>query len=343
MSPFDDIRALAQSAPQGDLAARDAAIERQQKLVQAPGGLGRLSDAAIWLAQWQGRTPPKIDKPMVAIFASSHGVTRQGVAFETPEATKKMVELLRTGGAATNHIAASAGAGLRVFEMALDKPTGDISVEPAMSERECAATIAFGMEAIAEKPDLLVLGETGVGGGTAAAAVACAMFGGNANYWVRAGAWVPSNIVQARVGAVQAAMKTHRGNFSDPLEILRRVGGREIAALVGAILAARLQGVPVVLDVFSTTVAAALVHALKPGCADHCIAGHLSSEPAHQALLDRLNQKPLMNIGLRCSEGAGASSAIGFLKAACAAHEHAQTAEEAGWSRFSEIEPAENA
>ncbi len=323
MSPLDDIRALVEGAPVGDLAAKQAAIERQNHLRQAPGGLGRMSEIVAWMAQWQGTAIPKIDQPMVAIYASSHGITKHGVASQPGANTKRMVEMLRTGGAATNHIAAAGGAGLRVFEMAIEKPTADFTEGPAMSERECAATIAFGMEAIAEKPDLLVLGETGIGGGTAAAAVACAMFGGNATYWVRAGAWVPPEVVEARVEVVRKAMETHRGHLSNPLEILRRVGGRELAALVGAIIAARMQGIPVILDVFSTCVAASVVHAIKAGGADHCLAGHLSSEPAHRAILDRLSQKPLLDLGLRCSEGAGASATIGLLKAACAANEHA--------------------
>jgi len=333
MSPFADIRALLDAAPAGDLSARQEAENRQSKLVQAPGGLGALGDAVGWLAQWQGKPKPQIERPMVAIYASSHGICKHDIAADPSSNTKKMVDLLKTGGATTNHLAAAGGAGLRVFEMAVEQPTKDFSVEPAMSEKECAATIAFGMEAIAEKPDLLVLGETGVGGGTAAAAVACAMFGGNATYWVRAGGWVPEEILVNRVEVVKNAMKVHRGHFSDPLEIVRRVGGREIAALVGAIIAARLQGIPVLLDVFSTCVAAAVVNAIKPGAADHCLAGHLSTEPAHQAILDRLSKKPLLDIGLRCSEGAGAAACISLLKAACAAHEHARTAEEAGWTR----------
>lgn len=323
MSPLDDIHALVQSAPNGDLAAKAAAEERLNQLKQAPGGFGRMSEIVSWLAQWQGTPIPTIDSPMVAIYASSHGITKHGIASRENASTQGMVEMLRTGGAATNHIAAAGGAGLRVFEMAIEKPTADFTEGPAMSEKETAATIAFGMEAIAEKPDLLALGETGIGGGTAAAAVACAMFGGNATYWVRAGEWVSAEVVEARVAVVRKAMETHRGKLSNPLEILRRVGGREIAALVGAIIAARMQGIPVVLDVFSTCVAAALVHSMKPGAADHCLAGHLSSEPAHQALLDRLGQKPLLDLGLRCSEGAGASATIGLLKAACAANQHA--------------------
>ncbi|WP_018996813.1 nicotinate-nucleotide--dimethylbenzimidazole phosphoribosyltransferase [Hirschia maritima] len=323
MSPLNDIRALVESAPDGDMSAKQAAENRHNLLKQAPGGLGRMGEIVAWMAQWQGRPIPKIERPMVAIYASSHGIAKHGIKAHNKASTQQMVEMLRTGAAATNHIAAAGGAGLRVFEMAIEKPTADFTEGPAMSEKETAATIAFGMEAIAEKPDLLVLGETGIGGGTAAAAVACAMFGGNATYWVRAGSWVSKEVIEARVDVVKKAMETHRGHFADPLEILQRVGGREIAALVGAIIAARMQGIPVILDVFSTCVAAALVHAMKPGAADHCLAGHLSSEPAHQALLDRIGQKPLLDLGLRCSEGAGASATIGVLKAACAANEHA--------------------
>lgn len=333
MSPFDDIRALIKGAPQGDLAAEEAAREHRRKLMIPPDGMGRLGELAVWMARWQGRNPPRIERPMVAVFASSHGVAKHDVAPDPPDSTGRIVELLKTGQAATNYVAASAGAGMRVFEMAVEQPTKDLSEEPAMTEKECAATIAFGMEALAEKPDLLALGEAGVGGATAAAAVACALYGGNANYWVRAGDWLTPDALERRVDVVQRAMQTHRGHLSDPMEILQRLGGREIAALVGAITAARIEGVPVVLDVFATTVAAAIVHAIEPGAADHCIAGHLSTEPAHPALLDRLGQKPLLDMGLRTTEGAGAAACIPLLRAACEAHAGVATTDQTGWTR----------
>ncbi len=333
MSPFDDIRALIKGAPQGDLAAEATARKRCEELMIPPQGLGRFNELAIWMAKWQGRNPPKVEEPLVAVFASSHGVAKYGVAPDPADATPRIVELLKTGQAATNHIAASAGAGMRVFEMAVEQPTKDLTEEPAMSQKECAATIAFGMEAVAEKPDLLALGETGVGGATAAAAVACALYGGNASYWVRAGDWITPDALDRRVDAVAKALQTHRGHLTDPLDILHRLGGREIAALVGAIVAARTQGIPVILDVFATTVAAAIVHAIEPGAAEHCIAGHLSTEPAHPALLDRLGQKPLLDMGLRTTEGAGAAACIPLLRAACDAHAGIATVGDTGWRR----------
>ena len=333
MSPLDDIRGLIEQSPQGDLDAMEKARARLASLMVPPDSLGRLGELAVWMARWQGRCPPRIANPMVAVFASSHGIAQHQVSPDPMEATPKIVDLLRTGNAATNHIAASAGAGMRLFEMALDQPTADISEGPAMTEKECAATIAFGMEAIAEKPDILALGETGVGGATVAAAVACALHGGNAQYWVRAGDWISPDALQRRIDVVERALLLHRGHLSDPLEILHRLGGRELAALVGAIIAARSQGIPVILDVFSSTVAAAVVHAIKPGAADHCIAGHLSSEPAHLAMLDRLGQKPLLDMGLRMTEGAGAAVCVPLLKAACDALSGVATSEETGWTR----------
>ncbi|MEM8921657.1 MAG: nicotinate-nucleotide--dimethylbenzimidazole phosphoribosyltransferase, partial [Pseudomonadota bacterium] len=316
-SPFADIRELIASAPDLDADARDAAQSRVAGLVQSRGSLGRLEDLAVWLASWQGLSPPQINQPMAVIFAGSHGVARHNVAADPPETTPKIVDLLRKGDAATNHITAAAGAALRVFEMALEQATPDITQAPAMSEAECAATIAFGMEAVAEKPDLLALGELGVGGGTTAAAVACGLFGGDAGYWVRAGNWVTPDVLARRVEAVETALQTHRGHMSDPLEVMRRLGGRELAAMVGAIVAARHQRVPVVLDGFATCVAAAIVQAVSPSGADHCLAGHLSAEPAHQALLDRLGKDPLLSLDLRHCEAAGSSLAIPILKAAC--------------------------
>jgi nicotinate-nucleotide--dimethylbenzimidazole phosphoribosyltransferase len=332
-SPFDDIRATLARIPGENTSARAAAELRETSLVKPRGALGRLEETAHWVAAWQGRNPPRILKPSLVIFAGVHGVAVHGVTADTPDMAPRLIKLLQDGQGAVNQIALSVGAGLKVFDLGIDMPTPDITVGPAMTERECAATIAFGMEALADEPDCLALGEISVGGGTAAAAVACGLFGGDAQYWVRAGTGVPKEMMALRVEAVTKALATHRGHLDDPLEVLRRLGGRELAAMVGAIIAARHQNVPVVLDGFATSVAAAVIHALDPAGTDHCIAAHVSAEPAHAAVLDRIGKRPLLDLELRLGQGIGAALGISLMVAACEAHANMATRSAAGWDQ----------
>lgn len=316
-NPFDDVR---------DLIARPAApaSEFGQKVYDALLGMGRegdfgkLGDGAAWLASWQKRYPPRIESPTLAIFAGSHGIMDSGVSLSSIEGTQKRVEALRSGQAPLSAIAAQVGANIRVFELAIEKPTPNISETAAMSERECAATIAYGFEALEGGPDIVALGVVGAGIGTAAAAVACALYGGSPDYWVRPGPQVPREMGQARVDLVEAALKTHRGQLGDPLEALRCLGGRELAACVGTIIAARQQGIPVLIDGFATTIAAGIVHAINPLAIDHVRAAHVTRRPAHAAALERLGISPLVDLEFNTGGGMGSSAAIGLLKTACA-------------------------
>ena len=240
------------------------------------------------------------------------------VSLSSDENTRGRVEDLRAGKAPLSAIAAANQTNIRVFELAIEKPTADFTDGAAMSERECAATIAYGFEALEGKPDLLALGVVGAGIGTAAAAVACALYGGTPDYWVRPGPSTPKDISAARVEAVNAGLARHRGRLEDPLEALRCLGGRELAACVGAILAARIQSVPVVLDGFATTIAAGVAHALNPHAVEHLLAAHVTRRPAHQAALDRLDLPPLLPLEFNTGGGMGSVTAVGLLRTACA-------------------------
>lgn len=279
---------------------------------------GRMGTAAMWLARWQHRHPPRIEKPTLAIFAGSHGLVNEGVSLASDERTRGNVEALRMGTAPLSAIATQAGAEIRVMELAIDVPTANIAIAPAMTEKECAATIAYGFEALAGEPDLLALGVIGAGIGTAAAAVACAMYGGSADYWVRPGPGTPEGLTGKRAELVNEALKLHRRHVSDPLDALARLGGRELAACVGAIIAARLQGVPLVLDGFATTIAAGVVHAINPKALSHVIAAHATRRPAHEAALERIGLRPLLDLEYQTGGGLGSATAIGLLRTACA-------------------------
>ncbi|GLI22867.1 nicotinate-nucleotide--dimethylbenzimidazole phosphoribosyltransferase [Xanthobacter flavus] len=331
-SPFDDIRQLVATLPGPNEGAREAALARQEQLVKPPGALGRLEAIAAHLSAWQGNSMPTVNRPMVAVFAATHGVADLGVSPYPGEVTKQMMATFTAGKAAVNQICATFDAGLRVFDLALDYPTPDITTNAALDEKACAATMAFGMEAIAGGSDLLCLGEMGIGNTTVAAAICHGLYGGTAEEWVGAGTGAAGEVLERKIAAVRTAVAFHKEHLSDPLEVLRRLGGREIAAIAGAIIAARHEKVPVVLDGFVVTAAAAVLHAMNPNALDHCLAGHVSAEKAHRQLLDRLGLVPLLDLGMRLGEGSGAALSIGVVKAAVACHRGMATFAEAGVS-----------
>jgi nicotinate-nucleotide--dimethylbenzimidazole phosphoribosyltransferase len=289
-SPFDDIKALIAGLP----AAGPSSLT-------ADPALGRLGLIAAQLSRWSGPGKPRVLRPIVALYAGSHG---DGEA----EALRARLELIAAGGAPINALAQAAGAGLEAFDLAVEQPIGDITSRAAMSERECAATMAFGMEALAKQPDLLVLGDIVTGGPVGAAAIALALFGGEAGDWTQSDA--------ERAGAAVSRLRTEVGDAPEPLEILRQLGGREIAAMAGAIVAARNQGVPVLIDGYGAAAAAAVLHAVDPEAIAHVMAGDRSPEPGHGRLLDRLGLKPIVELGMG-GEGCGAAAAVAIVRLAC--------------------------
>lgn len=317
-------------APSHEAAA--SAREHDAQLTKPPGALGRLEEIVEFLAAWQGKGKPEINRPLVAVFAGNHGVVAQGVSAFPPEVTRQMLENFTNGGAAINQLCKSFGLGLKIFELALEHPTRDFTVEPAMTEAEAAATLAYGMEAIDGGVDLLALGEMGIGNTTSAAAIYAALYGGPASLWTGRGTGVDDTGLARKTAAIDAALALHGPHLSDPLEILRRLGGREIAGVMGAILAARRAGVPVVLDGYVACAAAALLHALSEDAIAHCLAGHVSAEGAHAEVLRRLGKKPLLDLGMRLGEGSGAALAVGVIKAALACHRDMATFASAGVS-----------
>src|SRR6478735_10463050 len=330
--PFDDFRALLRELPGPDARALVAARERDAQLTKPPGALGRLEEIAFWLAAWTGRTPA-VNRPLVAIFAGNHGVTKQGITPFPPAVTQQMVENFAAGGAAINQICAAYDLGLKVFDLALDLPTGDFTQGDALDEKACVATMAFGMEALVGGTDLLCLGEMGIGNTTSAAAIYTALYGGDAAHWCGRGTGVDDEGLKRKVAAVEAGLALHRAHLKDPLEVLRRLGGREVAAICGAIIAARSQRIPVILDGYVVTAAAAILHAIEPSTIDHCIAGHLSAEGAHADVLARLGKVPLLALDMRLGEGSGAALAAGLVKAAAAVHSGMATFEQAQVAR----------
>lgn len=329
--PFDDFRELLRNLPGPDTAALAAARERDAQLTKPAGALGRLEEIAFWLAAWSGRTPA-VTRPLVAVFAGNHGVTAKGVTPFPPSVTAQMVENFAAGGAAINQICVTHDLGLKIFDLALEVPTGDISEEAAMDERTCAATMAFGMESIAGGTDLLCIGEMGIGNTTIAAAIFYGLYGGTAADWVGPGTGSEGEVLERKVAAVEAAIALHKPHLDDPLELLRRLGGREVAAMAGAILAARMERIPVLIDGYVATAAAAVLHRANPQALDHCLIGHVSAEPGHLAAIGKLDKTPLLALGMRLGEGTGAALAAGIVKSAAACHSGMATFAQAGVS-----------
>ncbi len=331
--PFDDIRQMLADMPGPDMQSANAVRAREAHLTKPAGSLGRMEEIAEWLAAWQGKASPRVDRPLVCVFAGNHGVVAQGVSAYPQSVTRQMLENFAAGGAAINQICAAFDLGFKVFDLALDLPTGDFTQEDALDERACVATMAFGMEALVGGADLLCLGEMGIGNTTSAAAIYAALYGGDAAFWCGRGTGLDDAGLSRKVAAVEAGLALHRAHLADPLEVLRRFGGREVAAIAGAILAARLQRIPVILDGYVVCAAAAVLHALDDSALDHCLAGHLSAEGAHREVLARLGKQPLLALDMRLGEGTGAALAAGLVKAAAGIHSGMATFEQAQVAR----------
>src|SRR6266700_3538244 len=332
VASLDEIRAHIAHLPGPDLAAGSAAATREAQLTKPAGALGRLEELAAWLATWQGRHPPRVEHPRTVVFAGNHGVAARGVSAYPAAVTAQMVQNFISGGAAVNQLCRVSDADLRVYEMSLDTPIGDIVEGPAMTEEECARAIAYGMMAVEPGIDALAIGEMGIANTTVAAALCLALFGGEAAEWTGPGTGIVGAALEQKRSVVAAAVARHRPAADDPFELLRRLGGLEFAAMAGAILAARMGRVPVVLDGFSAGAAAAVLYAADPRALDHCVAGHLSTEPGHRRLLDRIGQRPLLDLGMRLGEASGATLALSILKAAAACHSGMATFADAGVS-----------
>ncbi|WP_395328482.1 nicotinate-nucleotide--dimethylbenzimidazole phosphoribosyltransferase [Novosphingobium sp. BL-8H] len=311
--------ALAQlRAPDG--AALKAAAQRQAELTKPAGSLGRLEEIAVFMAGWQGQEKPRAERIGAVVFAGNHGVAARGVSAFPPEVTHQMVANFRAGGAAINALTQACGAELSVVPIDLDRPTGDITGEPAMSEAECLDALNIGAASVKPDLDLLFVGEMGIGNTTPAAALCAQVFGGAARDWTGRGTGLDDEGVARKADAVAAALALHGVACTDAFETLRRLGGREIAAMAGAVLAARHHGIPVLLDGFICCAALAPLFADNAALLDHCIAAHCSTEAGHVRLLEKFGLDPLLHLDMRLGEGSGAAVAAQIVRSALAAH-----------------------
>jgi nicotinate-nucleotide--dimethylbenzimidazole phosphoribosyltransferase len=324
-----DFEGFLSELPKPDSAARESARKRQARLTKPPGSLGVLEDVAVFLAGWQG-SQIRADRVQVVLFAGNHGVTKQGVSPYPPEVTVQMVANFERGGAAINAIANTFGLQLTVHPLLLDKPTGDISLEDAMTERETLDALNAGADAVDTHADIVAIGEMGIGNTTIAAALCAASLGGSGLDWAGAGTGLDTAGVQHKAKIIDRALARVATGESTAFDTLRRLGGRELCAMVGAVCAARTKRIPVLLDGFVACAAMAPVFARDPSILEHCLAGHRSAERGHARLLERFDLRPLLDLEMRLGEGSGAAVAVAVVRAAVATHTGMATFESAG-------------
>ncbi len=327
---LSDFATIASQMPNADKVARAQALARQSILTKPPGSLGRLEDLAVFMAGWRGNARPKIARAQALIFAGNHGICAQGVNPYPQEVTAQMVANFQSGGAAINQLCRANGADLQVVALDLNRPTADFTAHAAMTETEVLAALRAGADAVDIAADVLILGEMGIGNSTIAAALCASIFGGGAEAWVGAGTGADAAGQARKVAAIEAGLSRH--NAPKGMAALAAFGGREQAALCGAVLAARIKSIPVVLDGFICSAAVAPLFSVDPSLLDHCLIGHLSAEKGHRKLLAEMDKSAILDMDMRLGEGSGAALALGILRSALACHNGMATFGEAGVS-----------
>ena len=330
---LDDIRNSLQSLPSGNADSERKAIEREPQLTKPYGSLGRLEEISQWLCKWQGHHPPAMSTPKAHVFAGNHGVVKHGISAFPAEVTRQMVMNFEAGGAAVNQLCQAFGVSFSIDSLSLDHPTNDFTEMPAMTDNEFLDAFVFGMGAVNKGIDVLCLGEMGIGNTTSAAAISMALFGGDASLWTGTGTGITGQMLEKKTEIVAKAVALH--GDQDPLKILCSLGGRELAAIAGAILAARYCKVPVLLDGYVSCAAAAPLEVMFPGALEHCRVGHMSTEPGHSKLIEKIKQSPILNLKMRLGEASGAVIAVTILKSAVACHTGMTTFNEADVSNKS--------
>ena len=305
------------------------ALERQSTLTKPLGSLGRLEELACFMAMWQETERPKSDKAQVLIFVGNHGACDQGINPFPQEITLQMVENFNKGGAAINQLAGQNGAELNVILLAGGKQTSDFTKGPAMSEEECLDALNVGANSVDLNSDILLLGEMGIGNSTISAALCLASFGGHSKDWVGAGTGSDLRGIELKRKVVDLAHSVNAAKLVSSFEILCAMGGREQAAICGALVAARKHRIPVLLDGFIACSSVAPLSTHK-GIFDHVLVAHKSAEYGHTLLLKNIDKDPILDLDMRLGEGTGSAVALAVIKSALACHNGMATFAEAG-------------
>ncbi|HMJ33437.1 MAG TPA: nicotinate-nucleotide--dimethylbenzimidazole phosphoribosyltransferase [Baekduia sp.] len=331
-----------------DTVARNAALARQAQLLKPPGSLGRLEEVAGWVAGVTGRERPR-PRTRIVVAAADHGVAAEGVSAFPQEVTGQMLGAFGAGFAAIAVLARQAGAELVLVDagviapppdvahedVGLPAPSGNLALEPALRADEVRSALragrALAARAAAESIDLLIAGEMGIANTTPAACLTAALTGLSADAVVGRGTGVDDAGLRRKRAVIERALALH-GPFvaDDSVELLRRLGGGELAVLCGLALGAGEHGLGLICDGVIATAAVAVAVAMAPELRHRLLAGHRSVEPAHEHLLTWLGLRPLVELELRLGEGSGAATALLLVQAACALHDEMATFAEAG-------------
>ena len=315
--------------PQPDEPARTAALRRHATLVKPVASLGRLEELGAWIAACQGQCPPRpFTRPRVIVFAADHGIAARGVSAYPAEVTARRLAMLLAGGGVTNALAQVAGAGLRVIDVGVDADTpvsgykmrrgsGRIDVEDALTENEVEAALRAGIQvADAEVDggaDLLVAGDLGVGASTPSATLVAALTGTEPVAVVGRGSGIDDAAWMRKAAAIRDALRRARRVITDPVALVRTVGGADLAAIAGFLAQAAVRRTPVLLDGLTAGAAALVAEELAPGARAWWVAAHRCAEPAHDLVLKRLALQPILDLGIRLGEGVGATAAMPLL------------------------------
>lgn len=311
--PLDDIRSLIETVPSIDVSSINN-IDSIIKEHDLKHYLGVNVNNLKLLAGWQGIIP-KIKKPLISIFAGTHGVAESVFDEDIVDIAKEELKAVSDGSSGVRGIAKSLQAAFKVYELGVEYPSTNFTKGPSLSEKDCAAAIAFGMEVVAEGADIIALGSAGLETNTAAIAIATSLYEESpVNYFK--GTHKKNSL---RSEAVKNAILLHKDSLNSPLDILRCYGGRDIAGMLGAIIAARHQCIPVILDGFSVCIAAAVLHSINEDSISHCFAGHVTTERGHRALLERLSLIPIHDMGIGIGDGTGAAFALNTMRLNCEA------------------------
>lgn len=339
---------LAQPCAALNETARAEALARQGQLTKPPGSLGQLEAIAVQLAALQGTVKPQMERVHIRIFAADHGVACEGVSAFPQAVTAEMVRNFARGGAAISVLAKQLNARLEVINLGTVLPveplenvhderiaagTANFAQSPAMTETQLATALQAGRAAVLrakqDAAQLFIGGEMGIANTTSASAIACALLQESPQLLAGPGTGLDSKGVANKAAVIQRALDLHRANLAQPLDVLRHVGGFEIAALTGAYLAAAQNGMPVLVDGFISSVAALAAVRIQAGARNWMLFAHASAEPGHQRVLTALGAQPMLQLGMRLGEGSGAATAVPLLQLACALHNNMATFAEA--------------
>lgn len=331
-----------------DLNIVEQATARQQQLTKPAGSLGRLESVAVQLAGLQGQVKPTLSQVWIAIFAGDHGVVAEGVSAFPQEVTGQMLLNFVSGGAAISVLARQLGAQLEVVDLGTVNPslnlpgvrhlnigvgTANFVQGAAMTQAQGELALQGGRDSLlrakAAGAQLFIGGEMGIGNTTAASALACALLDCPVAHLTGPGTGLNAEGVSHKAQVIERSLALHAAQRGDVLQTLFNLGGFEIAALVGAYLAAAQEGVAVLVDGFICTVAALVAVRLNPACREWLLFGHRGAEPGHRHVLETLNAEPLLELGLRLGEGSGAALAVPLLRLACDLHGQMATFAEA--------------